>query len=48
VVSTASPLVLSALDEIVLLEGDRVVARGTHSELMADARYRVVVTREDS
>jgi ABC-type multidrug transport system fused ATPase/permease subunit len=48
VVSTASPLVLSALDEVVLLEGDRVVARGTHGELMADARYRVVVTREDS
>jgi ABC-type multidrug transport system fused ATPase/permease subunit len=48
VVSTASPLVLIALDEVVLLEGDRVVARGTHGELMADARYRVVVTREDS
>ncbi|MGA7688935.1 MAG: ABC transporter ATP-binding protein [Jiangellales bacterium] len=48
VVATASPLVLGALDEVVLLDGDRVALRGTHTDLMADVRYRAVVTREDS
>jgi ABC-type multidrug transport system fused ATPase/permease subunit len=48
VVATASPLVLGALDEVVLLDGDRVVRRGTHTDLMTDARYRAIVTRQDS
>lgn len=48
VVTSASPLVLGELDEVVLLDGENVVARGSHSELMTDARYRAVVTREDS
>ncbi len=48
VVASASPLVLGALDEVVLLEGDRVVQRGSHTDLMTDARYRAIVTREDS
>ena len=48
VVATASPLVLSALDEVVLLDGNRLVRRGSHAELMAHARYRAIVTREDS
>jgi ABC-type bacteriocin/lantibiotic exporter with double-glycine peptidase domain len=48
VVATASPLVLAALDQVVLLDGDRVVRRGSHADLMTDARYRAVVTREDS
>jgi ABC-type multidrug transport system fused ATPase/permease subunit len=48
VVATASPLVLGALDEVVLLDGDRVARRGSHTDLMTDARYRAIVTREDS
>ncbi|HCX85717.1 MAG TPA: ABC transporter ATP-binding protein [Micrococcales bacterium] len=37
VVVTASPLVLDKADEVVLLEGPRVRARGTHHSLMHDA-----------
>lgn len=48
VVATASPLVLARLDRVVLLEDGRVVAEGTHADLLADPRYRAVVTREDS
>ncbi len=48
VVATASPLVLGALDEVVLIEGDQVARRGSHTDLMTDARYRAIVTREDS
>jgi ABC-type multidrug transport system fused ATPase/permease subunit len=49
-VVTASPLVLDHLDEVLLLEGDAIVARGTHAALLArtDAsaeRYRSVVGR---
>lgn len=47
VVTTASPLVLSELDEVALLDGETVVLRGSHTELMSDPRYRAVVTRED-
>lgn len=49
VVMTASPLVLDRCDRVVLLDGDRVVASGTHHELMhshpARAAYRAVVVR---
>ena len=48
VVTTTSPLVLTALDEVALLADDRLVTRGRHGELMSDPRYRAVVTREDS
>ena len=48
VVTTTSPLVLTALDEVVLLADDRLVTRGRHADLMSDLRYRAVVTREDS
>jgi ABC-type multidrug transport system fused ATPase/permease subunit len=48
VVTSASPLVLSQLDRVVLLADGRVAADGTHADLLADARYRAVVTREDS
>lgn len=48
VVATASPLVLGALDEVVLIADDRVVARGTHAELMTLPHYRAIVTREDA
>ena len=48
VVTTTSPLVLDALDEVVLLERGEVLVRGPHAALMNDGRYRAVVTREDS
>ena len=48
VVMTASPLLLHHADEVVLLEDGRVVATGTHDELVAGhAGYRSVVLRGD-
>jgi ABC-type multidrug transport system fused ATPase/permease subunit len=46
VVATTSPLVLDQADRVVLIEGGRVVAEGTHRELL-DTRpdYRDTVTR---
>jgi ABC-type multidrug transport system fused ATPase/permease subunit len=47
VVVTSSPLVLDAVDEVAFLRGGRVVATGTHRDLLEnDAGYRAVVTRE--
>lgn len=46
VVVTSSPLVLDTADEVALLVDGRVVATGTHAELLGDAAYRSVVTRE--
>ena len=47
VVTSSSPLVLDAVDEVAFLRDGRVVATGTHSDLLATNRdYRVVVTRE--
>jgi ABC-type multidrug transport system fused ATPase/permease subunit len=47
VVTSSSPLVLDAVDEVAFLRGGRVVAVGTHAELLdRDAAYRAVVTRE--
>lgn len=47
VVTTSSPLMLDAVDEVALLRGGRIVATGTHGELLRDrADYRAVVTRE--
>ncbi|MFJ8924156.1 ABC transporter transmembrane domain-containing protein [Streptomyces sp. NPDC102415] len=44
---SSSPLLLDLADRVVLLDGDTVVAAGTHRELLRDEpRYRVVVTRE--
>jgi ABC-type multidrug transport system fused ATPase/permease subunit len=48
VVTTTSPLVLAELDEVVLLHDGEVVAQGRHHDMLADPRYRAVVTREDS
>jgi ABC-type multidrug transport system fused ATPase/permease subunit len=48
VVTTASPLVLGVLDEVALVEGDRVIARGSHTAMMADPRYRAIVAREET
>ncbi len=47
VVTSTSPLMLDAVDEVALLRGGRVVATGTHGELLRErADYRAVVTRE--
>lgn len=44
---SSSPLLLDCADRVVLLDGDTVVAAGTHRELLRDEpRYRAVVTRE--
>jgi ABC-type multidrug transport system fused ATPase/permease subunit len=46
VVTTVSPLWLHHADLVVLLAGDRVVAEGTHEELLANDRdYRELVLR---
>jgi ABC-type multidrug transport system fused ATPase/permease subunit len=46
VLTSASPLVLDACDEVLLLEDGTVTARGTHAELLAgNPAYRDVVTR---
>jgi ABC-type multidrug transport system fused ATPase/permease subunit len=46
VVCTTSPLVLDRADKVALVAGGRVVAEGTHRDLLAtEPRYRAVVTR---
>ena len=52
VVVTASPLVLDVVDEVALVAGGRVVATGTHRDLVTardatGATYRSVVSRAD-
>lgn len=52
VVVTASPLVLDVVDEVALVVGGRVVATGTHRDLVTardatGAAYRSVVSRAD-
>jgi ABC-type multidrug transport system fused ATPase/permease subunit len=47
VVTSSSPLVLDAADAVAFLRDGRVVATGTHAELLATCpAYRSVVTRE--
>ena len=47
VVTTSSPLMLAAVDEVAFLRGGRVVATGRHADLLeTDPVYRAVVTRE--
>ena len=47
VVMSSSPLMLDAVDEVAFLQGGRVVATGSHSELLTSSpAYRAVVTRE--
>jgi ABC-type multidrug transport system fused ATPase/permease subunit len=49
VVTTTSPLMLDAVDEVAFLSGGRVVAVGTHADLLAsEPGYRAVVTRDDA
>lgn len=46
-VTTSSPLLLDAVDEVLWLRDGVVAARGTHAELLAtEPDYRRVVTRE--
>jgi len=47
VVLASSPLVLEQADVVLLLVDGRVVANGTHAELLGDPAYRSVVARED-
>ena len=47
VVTTTSPLLLDRADVVAFLHGGRVVATGTHADLLdSNAEYRRVVTRE--
>ncbi|MDT0345436.1 ABC transporter ATP-binding protein [Streptomyces litchfieldiae] len=46
-VFTTSPIVLDRADRVLLVDGLRVIAEGTHSELLAEPRYRDLVFRED-
>lgn len=47
VVTTTSPLMLDSADQVAFLRGGRVVATGTHTELLDTVPdYRRVVTRE--
>ncbi|NYE37298.1 ABC-type multidrug transport system fused ATPase/permease subunit [Nocardioides cavernae] len=47
VVTTVSPLLLDAVDEVAFLVDGRVAAVGTHQELLAtDPAYRAVVVRD--
>ena len=49
VVVTGSPLVLDQADRVVFLQGGRVVAQGTHRELLRSSpAYRLAVTREEA
>ncbi len=48
VITTSSPLMLARADVVAFLEDGRVLARGTHSDLLATCpRYRSVVTRDE-
>jgi ABC-type multidrug transport system fused ATPase/permease subunit len=48
VVTSSSPLMLDAADVVAFLDGGRIVAVGTHVELLAASpAYRRVVTREN-
>jgi ABC-type multidrug transport system fused ATPase/permease subunit len=47
VVTTSSPLLLDRADRVLFVEGGRLVAEGTHEQLLTDSpAYRAVVTRE--
>ncbi|MCW2845480.1 MAG: yheI 1 [Nocardioides sp.] len=47
IVTTSSPLMLDAVDEVAFLRGGRIVAAGRHGHLLDTNRdYRAVVTRE--
>ena len=46
-ITTSSPLMLDAVDEVAFLDGGRIVATGTHRHLLeTNPLYRRTVTRE--
>ncbi|TDC50585.1 ABC transporter ATP-binding protein [Jiangella ureilytica] len=47
IVFATSPILLDHADEVVLVDGGRAVAVGTHASLLADPRYRGLVAREE-
>jgi ABC-type multidrug transport system fused ATPase/permease subunit len=47
VVFTTSPIMLDHADQVSFVQAGKVVAEGSHSELLADARYRSVVARDE-
>lgn len=46
VLFTTSPLLLDRAEHVLYVEEGRVTAQGSHTELLGNARYRAVVTRE--
>ncbi len=47
VVMTTSPMLMETADEVLVLEGQAVVASGSHMQLLAgDSRYRSLLERE--
>lgn len=44
VLVSTSPALLAVTDRVVLIDGGRVTAQGTHDELMRDPAYRALVT----
>jgi ABC-type multidrug transport system fused ATPase/permease subunit len=47
VVMTTSPLLMESADEVLVIEGGKVVAAGSHRQLMAgEPRYRELLERE--
>lgn len=49
VITTTSPLMLDAVDEVAFLSGGRVVAHGTHAELLENCPdYRAAVVRGEA
>jgi ABC-type multidrug transport system fused ATPase/permease subunit len=46
IVFTTSPVMSSHTDRLVLVHNGKVVAEGTHADLLGDDRYRSIVARE--
>jgi ABC-type multidrug transport system fused ATPase/permease subunit len=47
VVTTSSPLLLDAVDEVAFVVDGQVVALGSHGELLSNhPAYRLIITRE--
>lgn len=49
VIATTSPLLLSKVDQVAYVERGKVLATGTHADLLlTEPRYRATVTREET